>query len=75
MIRSIVKSYGIGGRPRLTRASRYGYLTPVDKPITSLALNSIIELSEEALTYCHTELSFNSELSVMVGAFGFRICL
>ena len=57
------------------RQTRFHYLTPVDKPITSLAVNSMIELSAHTLQYLSLESGLPSELSVLLGSFAFRMTI
>lgn len=52
--------------------SRYCYLTPIEKPVTSLAINSIVELSSEMLNYSTIEFGLAPEISIFLGAFVFR---
>lgn len=57
------------------RGVRYNYLTPVEKPVTSLAVSSMIELSSEAMQFGYLEMLLVPEVSVMLGAFAFRLAL
>ena len=57
---------------RLTTTLSRNYYTPVEKPITSLALNSIVELTSQALSYGAVEWTIPNEASVLLGAFALR---
>ena len=54
---------------------RYNYLTPVEKPVTSLAVSSIVEFSSEIMQFGYLEMMLVPEVSVMVGALTFRLGL
>ena len=54
---------------------RYNYLTLVEKPVTSLAVSSIVEFSSEIMQFGYLEMMLVPEVSVMVGALTFRLGL
>lgn len=39
----------------IAHKNTYHYLTPIEKPFTSLAINSIVELSASSIVYCYDE--------------------
>jgi hypothetical protein len=61
----------------LVHKQKYTYISPVDKPILSLTLKSLHELSAEFMSFGFVESagSICPELSVLLGGFAFKICI
>ena len=72
MIKRIIYSTKNNFYPKVVQ---YNYLTPVEKPVTSLAVSSMMEFSSEIMQYGYLEMMLVPEVSVILGAITFRLGL